>query len=155
VNYFYYNTDARAIREEPRPRYPVLIAGGFAAVGGSREKYGEQFGQLVPGDALLMYENGVGVVAVGRVKSEWDGVTHAIPQYYTPAELGGLDGGPYEYRIAVEWFVDLSKSPISVERLRERFGYKPGATATRGTIDKIVKQRDEVAALIAEVQNSI
>jgi hypothetical protein len=132
----------------------VLIAGSFAAAGGDRERYGEQFRQLASGDTLLMYENGVGVVAVGRVLEEWDGVTHATPQYYQPAELGDLDGGPYEYRIPVKWFLDLSGAPIDIERLRERFGYKQGATPTRGTIDKIVKQRDEVAALIEEARTS-
>jgi hypothetical protein len=151
MNYFFYNTDARALSEEPRPRFPVLIEGGFAAAGGDRAKYGEQFAQLATDDLLLMYENGVGVVAIGRVREQWDGVSHTTPRYYRPAEMSRLDGGPYEYRIGVEWF-DRSSSPIGIEQIRERFGYKPGATVTRGTIDKIVKQRDEIARLIEESQ---
>jgi predicted HNH restriction endonuclease len=39
--------------------------------------------------------------------------------------------------------------------MRERFGYKPGTTVTRGTIDKIVKQRKEVTRLIEELQASL
>jgi hypothetical protein len=41
ADYFFYNTDVSALSEPPRPRYPVLIAGGFAAVGGDRRQYGE------------------------------------------------------------------------------------------------------------------
>jgi hypothetical protein len=101
MEYFFYNTDANALSEQPRPRFPVLIHGGFAAVGGDRQQFGEQLGQLAPDDILLMYENGVGVVAVGRVRERWDGVSHTTPQYYKPPEMSGLTGGPHEYRIAV------------------------------------------------------
>ena len=150
MDYFFYNTDTGSIREPPRPRYPKLIELGFAAVGGDRHKYGEQLGRLTTDDVLLMYENGVGVVAVGRVRESWDGVSHTSPLYYTPAEMTGLDGGPCEYRIAVEWFLNLSNSPIGIGQLRKRFGYKLNATVTRGTVDKIVKQRTEVAQIIEE-----
>jgi hypothetical protein len=125
----------------------VLIDQGFAALGRDRQKYGEQFDQLAPGDVLLMYENGVGVVAVGRVRERWDGVEHDESFYYKAAEMGGLTGGPHEYRIAVEWFLDLSLSPISVKELHQRLGYQ-----TRGAVDKIVKFRAEVAQLIEERQ---
>lgn len=58
--------------------------------------------------------------------------------------------------MAVEWFLDLSKSPIGIEQMRERFGYRPEATTvTRGTIDRIVKQREKVAGLIEEAQAAL
>jgi hypothetical protein len=155
MDYFFYNTDARALSEEPRPRFPVLIEGGFAAVGGDRKKYGEQLGQLAPDDLLLMYENGVGVVAIGRVCEPWDGVSHTSPRYYRTPELSGLDGGPYEYRITVEWFLDLASSPIRIDEMRERFGYQPGAPVARGAIGRIVKQREAVAGLIEEARAAL
>jgi hypothetical protein len=103
-----------------------------------------------------MYENGVGVVAIGRVQEQWDGKTYTTPMYYKPAELRHLNGGPFEYRIAVEWFLNLSNAPIRIEQMREHFGYKPGATTvTRGTIDRIVKQREAVARLIEEARASL
>lgn len=154
MNYYFYNTDVNALSERPRPRFPVLIKQGFAAVGGDLRKYGQQLGQLSPDDILLMYENGVGIVGVGRVREHWDGVTHTDSKYYTNSEMTHLDGGAFEYRICVEWFLDLSNSQIGLDELRQRFGYKHNTTVTRGTIDKIVKQRIVVARMIEEILES-
>lgn len=149
MEYFFYNTDASAIHEAPRPRYPLLIEGGFAALGGDRKKFGEQFERLTPGDMLLMYENGVGVVAGGTVLKKWDGVTHTKPRYYTASELLDLTGGPQEYRIAVDWFLDLRDVPISLSELGQRFG---SPTSVRGAIRPIKTHRDAVRELIEERQ---
>jgi hypothetical protein len=145
MDYFFYNTDAKALSEQPQPRFHVLVELGFAAVGGDRHQFGEQLAQLAPDDVLLMYENGIGVVAIGRVRASWDGLSHATPQYYKSSEMSSLTGGSYEYRIAVEWFLDLSGSPIGIEELRGRFGYTP-----RGTLRRIVEQRIEAARIIEE-----
>lgn len=40
-------------------------------------------------------------------REEWDGVLHTLPRYYKPSEMSGLTGGAFEYRIAVEWFLNL------------------------------------------------
>jgi 5-methylcytosine-specific restriction endonuclease McrA len=145
MDYFFYNTDARAIIERPRPRFRVLMDNGFAAVGGDRQRFGKQLEQLGQADILLMYENRIGITAVGKVKERWDGVSHQKLMYYTPAEIEDLSGGAFEYRIAVDWFLDLSDSPISVEEIRERIGYTP-----RGAVRRIVKQRGEVVRIIEE-----
>ena len=149
MNYFFYNTDSSAIIDVPRPRFGVLIDGKFAAVGGDRKKFGEQLGKLSPDDILLMYENLVGIVAVGRVLEHWDEVTHSNSLYYSKREMKLLTGGAFEYRIAVDWFIDLSKSPISVHQLRELLGYTP-----RGTIKKIVEHRAKIEKLLKEFQKS-
>ncbi|HIJ81000.1 MAG TPA: hypothetical protein HPP76_04770 [Desulfuromonadales bacterium] len=125
MDYFFYNTDSRAIIDKPRPRFGVLIDRKFAAVGGDRKKFGEQLGKLFPEDILLMYENLVGIVAVGRVMECWDEVSHGDSLYYTKREMQLLTGGAFEYRIAVDWFMDLSHSPFSVQQLRQLLGY-PG-----------------------------
>lgn len=143
MDYFFYNTDADALSEQPRPRYRTLIDGGFAAVGGDRQQFGEQLGELAPDDVLLMYENRIGVVATGRVRERWDGVSHTVPKYYKTSEMGSLTGGAFEYRIAVEWFLDLSAAPVGIEQLRQRFGYIP-----RGAVQRIVGQRAEAARVI-------
>jgi hypothetical protein len=149
MNYFFYNTDSRAIIDKPRPRFGVLIDRKLAAVGGDRKKFGEQLGKLSPDDVLLMYENLVGIVAVGRVLERWDEVTHSDSLYYSKHEMKLLTGGAFEYRIAVDWFIDLSHSPFSVQQLRELLGYTP-----RGTIKKIVEHRAKIEKFISEIDNS-
>jgi hypothetical protein len=59
--FFFYNTDDGDSRK--------LIERGFAVTGG-RRKFGRQLGQLTSLDTLLMYENGRGVIAIGRVREE-------------------------------------------------------------------------------------
>jgi len=87
-----------------------------------------------------MYENGLGVVAVGTVLEHWDQKSHELPLYYLPGD-GGFD---HEYRIKVDWFLDLSEKPIRVQDLKQR------ASTPRGAIDRIVKWRAEVENMIEE-----
>lgn len=149
MDYFFYNTDSNAILDDPKPRFGVLIESKFAAVGGDRQKFGEQLGKLSLDDIILMYENRVGVVAVGRVLENWDKVTHRDSLYYTQREMELFTSGAYEYRIAVDWFINLSNSPFRTQQLRELLGYTP-----RGTIKKIVEQRAKVERLISKISNT-
>lgn len=144
TNYLFYNTDARALFDTPSSRFQVLIDKGFAVVGGDRQQFGEQLAKLAEGDILLMYQNGVGVVAIGMVKELWDGVSHADYLYYTSREME-ITNGVHEYRIAVDWFLDLSSRPISLEEIRDRL-FIP-----RGAIKRIVARRTEVARIIEEL----
>lgn len=150
MDYFYYNTDVDSLGKEQPQRHELLIKDRFAAVGGDYEKFGKQLGQLAPEDILLMYENRVGVIAFGRVLESWDKRKHTSPKYYLPHEMNNLTGGAFEYRIAVDWFL-IPHPPINLQELRNTFDYDEGATITRGTVRKIVKQRDRVAGLIEEV----
>jgi hypothetical protein len=137
MDYFFYNTDANSLSRDGR--FPILIKGGFAATSGPR-RFGEKLDRLSPGDAVLMYENGRGVVAVGIVCEHWDRKTHRPPLYYQP----GDDGFDHEYRIEVDWFLDLSDNPVSVKELKQR------ASTPRGAINRIVKWRHEIEAIIEE-----
>jgi hypothetical protein len=139
--YYFYNTDGASL-VEPRPRYRRLIDHGIAAAGGERS-FGENFGVLVPGDTLLMYENGLGVVAVGTVQERWDRQSHRDLLYYVSAAEIGEHG--HEYRIKVDWFLDLSAQPIDVDELKQRLGYAP-----RGALRKIVSARANVERMIVE-----
>lgn len=125
---FFYNSDDGDYRK--------LIRRGFAVTGGAR-KFGKQLGQLRPLDTVLMYENGTGVVAIGRVREEWDGKTHRNVWYYA--------NDPHEYRIKVKWFHDLSKGPIGIAELKGVLGYQP-----RWAVRRIRKRAAEVEHLIHE-----
>ena len=138
-SYYFYNTDSRSLVRPPR--YRTLIECGIAATSGDRS-YGEKLGQLNSGDILLMYEDGTGVVAIGSVLNRWDRKSHSRLLYYTPFDKIGEDG--HEYRIEVNWFLDLSESPVSLGELRKRL------SLPRGTITKIVAAQAEAASLVAE-----
>ena len=135
MNYYFINTDAESTG---RRRFPFLIRQGIAATAGAR-RFGEQLGQLAPDDTLLMYENGLGVVAVGRVRERWDGQTHATPSYYPASEAP-------EYRIKVEWFCDLSNKPITIPELKRRVTSTP-----RGAVRRIVKRRVAVERMVGDL----
>ena len=135
MNYFFYNTDANSLSRNGR--FPILIEQGFAATSGPR-RFGEELGKLSLGDTILMYENGQGVVAVGAVLEHWDGETYERPRYYAE------DDFDHEYRIKVDWFLDLSKSPITVKELKRR------ASTPRGAICRVRKWRSEIEKMIEE-----
>ena len=116
MRYYFYNTDALSMGGAYQDRHKLLLEGRFAATGGPW-KYGERLARLVPGDVLLMYQNTVGVIAIGRVTSGWDKQAHTTPQYYQHAELA-TQPEPHEYRIPVDWYCDLTASPIPVATLR-------------------------------------
>jgi hypothetical protein len=126
--FFFYNTDDG--------EYQKLIKRGFAVTGGPR-KFGRQLGQLRALDTLLMYENGTGIVAMGRVREEWDRKAHTNVWYYPD--------DPHEYRIRVKWFRDLSKNPISIAQLKRVLGYQP-----RWAVRRITKRAAEVQRLVRE-----
>lgn len=144
MNYFFYNTGNRPSTLKGRKRdFRILIRKGLAVTGGD-PIYGEKLGCLSKGDTLLMYENKIGIVAIGAVRERWDRKTHSDPVYT-------LDELRREYRLNVNWFLDLSDTPISLEELNRRTGY---GAAPRGTVRRIVESRPEFERLIEELQSS-
>jgi HNH endonuclease len=138
-DYYFFNTDGKSIGGPPR--FQTLIDRGIAVTSGDRS-YGEQLGQLAPADTLLMYQNRVGVVAVGTVEGPWDRKSYRDHLYYQSGD--DVDEQGLEYRIKVKWFLDLSDYPIGVHELRKILGTIPPRT-----LQKIVKGREEVARIIA------
>ncbi|MGD0918267.1 MAG: hypothetical protein ABSB22_17585 [Thermodesulfobacteriota bacterium] len=133
--YYFINTDAKSLGgESPHDKwinYEYAFTGGTIA-------YGKQLGRFLPGDICLMYASRIGVVAVGKVLSTWDGITYQNPLVYT---------GPHkaeEYRICVDWFRDLRDKPIKCDRLRLVLGWNPSRAVQRikkdeAKIDKLIK----------------
>ena len=127
-----------------------MIEKGFAATRGPIT-YGEDLRMLGPNDVLLMYENGLGVVAVGRVLERWDEKIHSEPLYYVPNE-SGLDR---EYRIKVEWFLDLSKDPITASQLKKSIGWISSQAVqkivtAKANVEKLVEERRMAASRLAD-----
>jgi hypothetical protein len=146
MNYYFLNTDAKSLRGDRR--FPILIRRGFAATGGS-ERYGRTLAKLREDDILLLYEKKLGVVAVGRVRQRWDGKAHATPRYYVAGKSFKI-GQEYEYRIPVEWFLDLSDNPIPFAVLHRLTGSTPSATLKkinkRAAVQRMIDKRREPLA---------
>ena len=98
-------------------------------------KHGKALGRFQKNDVVLMYEAKVGVIAVGTALEEWDEVAHKKPWYYESAP---------EYRVKVDWFLDLTDKPVSIDELATEI-FKP-----RGTTKRIVEKRDAAAAAVAK-----
>lgn len=136
---YFYNTDVSALGGESR--VAVLYEEQVAVTGGDLRKFGYQLEKLVPGDLLVMYENGVGVLGVGEVKEEWNKKVYKRPIYYKTTETEA------EYRIAVDWIYDLREEPISLDRLREHVGSN---FTPRGATQLIRKNRDAIQKCIED-----
>lgn len=144
MRYYFYNTDATSMRGAYQDRYKRLLGGSFAATGGPW-KYGERLSRLSPGDVLLMYQNKVGVIAIGRVTSAWDHQAHTTPRYYTRQELA-TQPEPHEYRIPVLWYCDLTSSPIPVAKLRDVL------SVPRAALVLIKRKHAEAETLVQEAE---
>jgi hypothetical protein len=133
--YYFINTDAKSLGgKSPHDKW---ISYEYAFTGGPIA-YGKELGRLSQGDICLMYANRIGVVAIGKVLSTWDGITYKNPLVYT---------GPHkdkEYRICVDWFLDLRDKPIKTDRLRLVLGWNPSRAVQRvkkdeAKIEKLIK----------------
>lgn len=140
MKYYFYNNDSGSLGGEDRTH--ILIENGIAVTGEPRQ-YGYQLNQLSPGDMLVMYHNGKGIVAAGRVLEKWDKKAYRKPIYYVLGK--NFFDNDFECRIKVDWFLDLRKRPIPIHVILDRIGYQP-----RGSVKVIKKWRSEVEHLIAE-----
>ncbi len=136
--YYFINTNANSLGDvSPHNKW---IESGFAFTGGSIE-YGEKLGRLSRGDICLMYANRIGVVAIGRVHEAWDGRTYTSPIVYVP---------PYydrEYRIKVDWYLDLRNDPISPTTLIRVLGWNP-----RFSVQRVRNDEARIAELVDRIE---
>jgi hypothetical protein len=134
MEYYFINTDAKSLGGvSPHDKW---LATKYAFTGGPIE-YGEELGRFDEGDTLLMYANGIGVVAIGTVLEKWDGKDHYPQLVYTP---------PYEdkeYRIRVKWYIDIRDNPISAAKLKQAIGWNPPRA-----VQKVQKGADKIQQMI-------
>lgn len=133
VELFFYNTDRNALAQS---RVNVLLSRGLAVTGG---RHGRYLGKPKPGDWLIMFENAVGLLAVGEVLEFWNKKSYSSPIYYHRSTK--------EYRLKVDWFERFENKPISLNTLRTYLGNKFNP---RGAIQRIVKHREAVHACIQQ-----
>ena len=112
MKYYYINTDSKSLHNSPHDSW---IEHNLAFTGGQIH-YGMLLGKLRPGDVCFMFVNSKGVMAVGRVLEEWDKKVYDQPLVYIEPKYD-------EYRIKVDWFIDLRDYPIRPNELRSIVGW--------------------------------
>lgn len=135
---YFYNTDSGAGNDLNRCH--LLIKHRIAATSGPW-RFGEQLRKLSPGDSILMYADGHGIIACGTVLKKWDEKPHNRPKFYAGQGVDDLG----EYRIAVDWTDNWITNSISLKQLQKATGNN---FVPRGAIRKVVKHRLEIERLI-------
>lgn len=129
--WYFINTDAKSLGGQSP--HDLWFEHGKAFVGGD-PRHGRLLQRPLPGDTLLMWVNGRGVVGVGVVTAPWDGRVHEDAVVYRPPHREP------EYRLGVNWIVDLRSSPITAREI----GSNPPSTLQR----LLESRRDRVRGLI-------
>jgi len=120
--------------------HKAWIEDGYAYTSGD-EKYGKALRKIKEGDVLFCYCVKIGVVAIGKVMAEWDGVSREDPLYEDRQEQGKV------YKIKVNWHSDLTISPIPYKKLSE-FGF----FSVRQTLQEI-KSKETATKILALVES--
>ncbi len=107
MDYYFINTNANYLGQDT---YKEWLKHNLAFTNGS-EGYGRMLGRLQPGDICFMYVSKQGVRAVGRALERWDGKSYDAPMVPSPL-------GENEYRLPVDWFIELQGEPISAVDLK-------------------------------------
>jgi hypothetical protein len=150
MQYVFINTDSDSFTG--RHNISTWFNNKMAFTGG-KQKYGRLLNKLRPNDICFMYENRSGVLGVGCVLEKWDGKAYNSPLYYISEDKerrDGIDKDGSEYRIQVDWFLDLRDSPIVINEIRNRFSYLP-----RGAVNRITKRRIEAEALLNDLTDKL
>ena len=137
TTYWFMNTDEDAIKD--LRTCDLWFAHGMAFSGEDWKKYGLPLQNLNPRDILLMYHNGVGIVGAGRVLEAWDKQPYSSKLLYKDFEFS-------EYRLRVDWHIDLRTTPIDPRR---EFGYNPSRF-----LQSILKHRAVAESLISRAEMS-
>lgn len=134
---WFVNTDEKSVKNIKS--YDLWFTHGMAFSGGDWEKYGLPLGNLKPLDILFMYHNRIGIVGVGRVLEFWDRQCYEDKLLYQSYDYS-------EYRIRVDWNIDLRASPVDP---RLEFGYVP-----RVFLQRIVGKRNIARDFVSRLEEN-
>ncbi len=109
---YWINTDKKFHGHSPHTQW---IDAKYAFTGGDIH-YGQYFKPVKPGDTILMYANNIGIVAVGEALEAWDGISHQPQIIYLHDN---------EYRLRTNWYLDLTLSPFTLDKIKSILGYIP------------------------------
>jgi putative restriction endonuclease len=133
---FFVNTDAKS--NEGESYHDAWVARGIAVTSG-RVKFRQKLARIARGDTVLMYANGVGVVAVGTALD--DEVMDVTDENALVSPRESI-----EYHRRVDWHSDLRSAPISGSTLRELCGRAP-----RQVVERLEKGEGGLLRLVAQL----
>lgn len=136
--YWFINTDAASVKN--CKTCDLWFRYGMAFSGGDWKNFGLPMGKLKPSDVLIMFQDEVGIVGAGRVLETWDGQSYSEKLIYSELDYS-------EYRIRVDWFIDLRTNPVDP---RLEFGYNP-----RGFLKRILEYKELAKAFISRMEMSV
>ena len=133
---FFVNTDAKS--NEGHSHHDAWVARGIAVTSG-RVKFRHKLARIARGDTVLMYANGVGVVAVGTALDE-----EVVD--VTDSSALGSPRESIEYHRRVDWHSDLRSAPISASILSALCGRAP-----RQVVERLEKGEGGLLRLVAQL----
>ena len=137
VAYWFMNTDKGTGGRKFATR-DLWFKHQMAFSGDDWDQFGLPLGQLNVDDVCLMYDNGVGIVGVGRVAETWD------RKAYKANKIVYANQKFPEYRLRVNWYIDIREEPVDT---RSEFGYVP-----QDFLGRIVKHRKAAIALVRKLE---
>jgi hypothetical protein len=118
---YFINTDAKS--NEGRSYHDEWLVRGVAVTSGP-QKFRDKLASINRGDTVLMYVNGIGVVAAGEA------LDHEVVDVVERQALVS-SREPIEYHRRVDWRLDLRSAPINPATIKDLCGQTPLQTIQR------------------------
>lgn len=118
MSMFFVNTDSKS--NAGVSYHDEWFKRGVAVTSGP-EIFQKRLERPAPGDLILMYVNGIGIVGVGKVTSSDSLRTKST---ISPNE-------PHEYQRKVDWYLDLRSDPVIPSTIKQIIGQTPIQTVQR------------------------
>lgn len=131
---FFVNTDAKS--NQGHSYHDAWIERGVAVTSGPSQ-FADKLARLRRDEVVLMYANGLGVVAAGTVTGDGVETTRDV---ISPNEC-------CEYHLGVNWDLDLRQAPIRPEEIRRVLGQTP-----LQTVQRVIKGVEAIAQLLRQRQ---
>lgn len=112
MSVYFINTDAKS--SNGHSYHDLWFERGVTVTTGPK-KFQDKLAHPDPGDTLLMYANGLGIMDIGTVIG--NEIFRVVEDRLGPCEI--------EYRRQVNWHLDLRNKPIAPSTIRNLIGQTP------------------------------